>query len=63
MKTCLILYKNALSSKYTAHEISLMFRELASKHCDIPIQKLYFLEDIDLDMFLETGLLLDEGLE
>ena len=46
MKTSLILYKNALNSKYTAHEISLMFRELASKHCDIPIQKLYFLEDI-----------------
>lgn len=23
-----------------------MFRELASKHCDVPIQKLYFLEDI-----------------
>ena len=23
-----------------------MFRELASKHCDIPIQNLYFLEDI-----------------
>ena len=46
MKTSLILYKDALNSKYTAHEISLMFRELASKHCDIPIQKLYFLEDI-----------------
>ena len=46
MKTSLILYKNALNSKYTMHEISLMFRELASKHCEIPIQKLYFLEDI-----------------
>ena len=46
MKTSLILYKNALNSKYTAHEISLMFRELASKHCDIPMQQLYFLEDI-----------------
>lgn len=46
MKTSLILYKNALNYKYSAHEISLMFRELASKHCNIPIQKLYFLEDI-----------------
>ena len=46
MKTSLILYKNALNSKYTTHEISLMFRELASKHCNIPIQNLYFLEDI-----------------
>ena len=47
MKTLFILYKEALNSKYSAHEISLMFRELASKHCDIPIQKLYFLEDIE----------------
>ena len=47
MKTLFILYKEALISKYSAHEISLMFRELASKHCDIPIQKLYFLEDIE----------------
>jgi release factor glutamine methyltransferase len=47
MNTLFILYKEALNSKYSAHEISLMFRELASKHCDIPIQKLYFLEDIE----------------
>lgn len=47
MKTLFILYKEALNSKYSAHEISLMFRELASKHCEIPIQKLYFLEDIE----------------
>ena len=46
MKTLFISYKNALNSKYSAHEISLMFRELASKHCNVPIQKLYFLEDI-----------------
>lgn len=46
MKTLFISYKNLLNSKYSAHEISLMFRELASKHCDVPIQKLYFLEDI-----------------
>lgn len=46
MKTLFISYKNTLNSKYSSHEISLMFRELASKHCDIPIQKLYFLEDI-----------------
>lgn len=46
MKTLFISYKNLLNSKYSAHEISLMFRELASKHCDVTIQKLYFLEDI-----------------
>ena len=45
MKTLFISYKNVLSSKYSSHEISLMFRELASKHCDIPTQRLYFLED------------------
>lgn len=47
MKTLFISYKNALNSKYSAHEISLMFRELASNRCNIPTQKLYFLEDID----------------
>ncbi len=46
MKTLFKSYKNALISKYSTHEISLMFRELVSKHCDIPIQRLYFLEDI-----------------
>ena len=47
MKTLFISYKNALNSRYSAHEISLMFRELASKHCNVPTQKLYFLEDIE----------------
>ena len=47
MKTLFISYKNALNSKYSAHEISLMFRELASKRCNVPAQQLYFLEDID----------------
>ena len=46
MKTLFISYKNALNSKYSAHEISLMFRKLASLRCDIPIQNLYFLDDI-----------------
>lgn len=46
MKTLFISYKNELNSKYSSHEISLMFRELASKHCNIPVQKLYFPEDI-----------------
>ena len=46
MKTLFISYKNALNSKYSDHEISLIFRELSSKHCNLPIQKLYFLEDI-----------------
>lgn len=46
MKTLFISYRNSLSGKYSSHEISLMFRELASKHCNLPIQKLYFLEDI-----------------
>ena len=46
MKTLFISYKNTLNSKYSSHEISLMFRELASKHCNIPVQRLYFPEDI-----------------
>ena len=46
MKTLFTKYRSLLSEKYSAHEISLMFRELASKHCGVPVQKLYFLEDI-----------------
>lgn len=46
MKTLLISYKKILKEKYSFHEILLMFRELVSKHCEIPAQRLYFLEDI-----------------
>ena len=46
MKTLFNTYRNLLSDKYSSHEISLMFRELASKHCGVSAQKLYFLEDI-----------------
>ena len=46
MKTLFNTYRNLLSDKYSSHEISLMFRELASKHIGVSVQKLYFLEDI-----------------
>lgn len=47
MKTLLISYKQALKEKYSSHEISLMFRELVSKRCNVSTQNLYFLEDIN----------------
>ena len=47
MKTLLISYKQALKEKYSSHEISLMFRELVSKRCNVSTQHLYFLEDIN----------------
>ena len=46
MKTLYTTYRNLLSEKYSTHEISLMFRELASKHLGLSTEKLYFLEDV-----------------
>ena len=46
MKTLFNEYKKRLIDRYSSHEIALMFRELASKHLSVPMQNLYFLEDV-----------------
>ena len=59
MKTLFTSYRNSLSEKYTSHEISLMFRELASKHLGVPVERLYFLEDVSCSNEQKQLLLLD----